>query len=143
MCVQRRRPGIDPWVGRSPGEGNGDPLQFLPGKFYRQRSLVGYSPWGCKELDRIEQLTLAFILKEKLKHDHLFFICLMLKLKRVDINCMEEYVVVFIGMREQQNQFQAYILQIYLAHTHYVSCMAKMSYHYLQQQKIVNILNVL
>ena len=22
---------------------------FLPGKFHRQRSLVGYSPWACKE----------------------------------------------------------------------------------------------
>ena len=24
---------------------------FLLGKFYGQRSLAGYSPWGCKELD--------------------------------------------------------------------------------------------
>ena len=24
---------------------------FLPGEFHRQRSLVGYSPWACKELD--------------------------------------------------------------------------------------------
>ena len=24
---------------------------FLPGEFHGQRSLVGYSPWGCKELD--------------------------------------------------------------------------------------------
>ena len=24
---------------------------FMPGKFHGQRSLVGYSPWGCKELD--------------------------------------------------------------------------------------------
>ena len=24
---------------------------FLPGKSHGQRSLVGYSPWGCKELD--------------------------------------------------------------------------------------------
>ena len=24
---------------------------FLPEKFHGQRSLVGYSPWGCKELD--------------------------------------------------------------------------------------------
>ena len=24
---------------------------FLPGKFHGQRSLVGYSPWGHKELD--------------------------------------------------------------------------------------------
>ena len=23
---------------------------FLPGEFHGQRSLVGYSPWGCKEL---------------------------------------------------------------------------------------------
>ena len=24
---------------------------FLPGEFHEQRSLVGYSPWGCKESD--------------------------------------------------------------------------------------------
>ena len=30
---------------------------FLPGEFHGQRSLVGYSPWGCKELDMTEQLT--------------------------------------------------------------------------------------
>ena len=24
---------------------------FLPGKYHGQRSLVGYSPWGCKETD--------------------------------------------------------------------------------------------
>ena len=26
---------------------------FLPGEFHGQRSLVGYSPWGCKESDVI------------------------------------------------------------------------------------------
>ena len=31
---------------------------FLPGKSPGQRSLVGYSPWGCKELDTNEQLIL-------------------------------------------------------------------------------------
>ena len=36
---------------RSPGEGNGNPLVFLPGKFHGERSLVDYSPWGCKESD--------------------------------------------------------------------------------------------
>ena len=30
---------------------------FLLGEFYGQRSLVGYSPWGCKVLDMTEQLT--------------------------------------------------------------------------------------
>ena len=32
---------------------------FLPGEFHGQRSLVGYSPWGHKELDVTEQLTLS------------------------------------------------------------------------------------
>ena len=27
---------------------------FLPGKFYGQRNLAGYSPWSCKELDTTE-----------------------------------------------------------------------------------------
>ena len=29
---------------------------FLPGKFHGQRSLVGFSPWGCKESDMTERL---------------------------------------------------------------------------------------
>ena len=29
-------------------------LVFLPGKSHGQRSLAGYSPWRCKELDRPE-----------------------------------------------------------------------------------------
>jgi len=46
-----------PGLGRSPGEGNGNPL--LPGKSHGWRSLVGYSPWGHKELDMTEQLHLS------------------------------------------------------------------------------------
>ena len=33
---------------------------FLPGKFHGQRSLVGYSSWGHKELNTSEWLTLNF-----------------------------------------------------------------------------------
>ena len=42
--------GLIPGSGRSPGEGNGNPLQYscLPGKSHGQRSLEGYSPWGCR-----------------------------------------------------------------------------------------------
>ena len=32
---------------------------FLPREFHGQRSLLGCSPWGCKELDMTEQLTLT------------------------------------------------------------------------------------
>ena len=30
---------------------------FLPGKSHGQKSLFGYNPWGCKELDMTEILT--------------------------------------------------------------------------------------
>ena len=33
---------------------------FLPGKSHRQRSLVGYSPWGRKELDTTEWAVTAY-----------------------------------------------------------------------------------
>ena len=32
---------------------------FLPGKSHGQRSLVGYNPWGQKESDMTEHLTLS------------------------------------------------------------------------------------
>ena len=34
---------------------------FLAGEFHGQRSLVGYSPWGHKELDMTEWLTLSHL----------------------------------------------------------------------------------
>ena len=36
---------------------------FLPGDFNEQRSLVGYSSWGCKESNRTEQLTLSLFFR--------------------------------------------------------------------------------
>ena len=40
-------------LGRSPGEGNGNPLQYsCLEDSHEQRSLVGYSLWGRKELAR-------------------------------------------------------------------------------------------
>ena len=35
-------------------EGMAIPPVFLPGEYHGQRSLVGYSPWGCTELDTTE-----------------------------------------------------------------------------------------
>ena len=28
ICLQCRRPGFDPWVRKTPGKGNGNPLQY-------------------------------------------------------------------------------------------------------------------
>ena len=36
---------------------------FLPGEFHRQRSLEGYSPWGHKQSDMTERLTLSLTLE--------------------------------------------------------------------------------
>ena len=43
-----------PGLGRFPGAGNGNTSIFLPGAFYGQRSLAGYSPCGRKESDMTE-----------------------------------------------------------------------------------------
>ena len=57
--------GSIPGSGGSPVKGNGNPplgchYWSLPGESHGQRSLVGYSPWGHKESDMTEQLSLHF-----------------------------------------------------------------------------------
>ena len=50
--------GLVPGLGRLPGEGHDNPLQysFLENP-HGQRSLTGYSPRGCKKSDMPEQLS--------------------------------------------------------------------------------------
>ena len=60
-------PSFTPGSGRSPGEGNGNPLQYSSLENpHGQRSLVGYSPWGRKEWDTTEWLSTA-------QHSALFY----------------------------------------------------------------------
>ena len=55
------RPGFDPWVGKISWRRKWHPTPvFLPGESHGQRSLVGYSPWGLKELDTTEWLHFHF-----------------------------------------------------------------------------------
>ena len=44
-------PGSIPGSGRSPGERNDNPLQYPYWEIPWTEELVGYSPWGPKELD--------------------------------------------------------------------------------------------
>ena len=56
-CQSRRhkRHGLIPWVGKIPWRRKWQPTPvFLPGEFNGERSLAGYSPWSCKELDTTE-----------------------------------------------------------------------------------------
>ena len=46
---------FNPWVRKIPWKRAWQPTPvFLPGESLKQRSLVGYSPWGRKELDMTE-----------------------------------------------------------------------------------------
>ena len=50
------------WVRKIPWRRDQLPTPvFLPGEFHGQRSLAGYSPWGHKESDTTEQLSLDFL----------------------------------------------------------------------------------
>ena len=52
--------GSIPGLGRSSGEGHGNPFQYsYLENPYGQRSLAGYSPWGCKVSDTTERLSTA------------------------------------------------------------------------------------
>ena len=57
LCRRCKKLGFDPWVRKIPWRRKWHPTPvFLPGKFYGQRSLAGYSQQGRKESDMIEHV---------------------------------------------------------------------------------------
>ena len=55
QCRRCKSLGFDPWVGKIPWRRAWQlTAVFLSGESHGQRSLGGYSPWGCKELDTTE-----------------------------------------------------------------------------------------
>ena len=57
---RHERHGFDPWVRKIPWRRKWQPTPvFLSGEFHRQRNLAGCSPWGRKESDTTEWLTLS------------------------------------------------------------------------------------
>ena len=53
-----------PGLKRSPGGRHGNPLQYsCLENPHGQRVLMGYSPWGLKELDMTERLSIAPLAK--------------------------------------------------------------------------------
>ena len=73
--------GLTPGLGRSPGGGHGNPLQYsFLENLHGQRSLEGYSSWGHKESDMTAQhsithgfMTFSFIIKRTIAVIHIFF----------------------------------------------------------------------
>ena len=55
LCRRQKRSELDPWVRKIPWRRAWQPTPvFLPEKSHGQRSPMGYSPRGCKELDATE-----------------------------------------------------------------------------------------
>ena len=70
---------------------------FLPGESHRQRSMTGYSPWGRKESDTTERLTLTLLWSSK-------YTFLILKISS------QSQVIMFLGYTVV---FQNKIMKIY------------------------------
>ena len=57
ICLQCRRPGFNPWVGKIPWRRAWQSMPVLvPAEFHGQRSFAGYSPWGRRESDTTGRL---------------------------------------------------------------------------------------
>ena len=57
QCRRCKRHRLNPWVRKIPWRRAWQPIPvFLTGEFHGQKSLVGCSLWGCKELDTTEWL---------------------------------------------------------------------------------------
>ena len=62
VSLQGGRPRFSPWVKKIPWRRKWQPTPvLLPGKLHGWRNLVGYSLWGCKELDTTKQLRFHFL----------------------------------------------------------------------------------
>ena len=57
QCRRHKICGFNPWASKIPWRRVWQPTPvFLSGEFHGQRSLAGYSPWGCKERNTTEQV---------------------------------------------------------------------------------------
>ena len=72
-------PSCNPVLGRSPKEGNGNPLEYscLENTMDSSRNLESYYPWCPKELDITERLTisLSFSVSKKIRLAFVFLLC--------------------------------------------------------------------
>ena len=64
---------------------------FLPGEFHGQQSLVGYSPWGCKELDMTKVTYHAFrcYVEKYIQYIQCLMLCVHFKSMRLTFYSMQ------------------------------------------------------
>ena len=60
-------------AGDPPEKGMATHSTILPGKFHGHRNLVGYSPWGPRESDTTEWLTLLLLHRKEIANKDLLY----------------------------------------------------------------------
>ena len=107
ICLQCKRTGFDPWVGKIPWRKERLPTSvFWPGEFHGL-----YHPWGCKESDMTERILFSLSLttsSQMLLFFFLFVIVFLFPLKCVLHKCGE---IVF--------SVESPLLRKFLAHSRY------------------------
>ena len=84
--------GLIPGLGRSPGGGHGNPLQYsCLENPHGQRSLVGFSPWGHKESDMTERRSLHY----KGREPHFVHHCLSGTWHTTYLECNTYFLLIF------------------------------------------------
>ena len=69
QCRGYKRHGFNLWVGKVPWSRKWQPIPiFLPGKSHGQRSLAGYSLWGCRVINNWACMHTMYILQGYLLH---------------------------------------------------------------------------
>ena len=69
QCRRFKSHGFYSWVRKILWNRKWQPTSvFLPGKFYGQKSLLGYSPWDHKELDMTEHISVLYIFTNLIFH---------------------------------------------------------------------------
>ena len=111
QCRSHRRLGFNPWVRKIPWRRTWKHTSvFLPVASHGQRSLVGYSPWGLKELDTTERLHLCLL------HWQVGSLPLVPpgKLYRTG-NSIQGSVMTYMGMESRKEWIYVYICLIHFA----------------------------
>ena len=99
QCRKHERRSFNPWVKKIPWRMDWWPTPvFLPGESHRQRSLVGYSPWGRKSRTRLSALSLRG-LKLAVKHKNYRFF--LIKVYNFWIKCI---LILIILIKDHFNQ---------------------------------------